>query len=56
MNESFKVERKLAIKAAKDFMSYGEPGYDQKLIDNLEKAENMEEVRALLRKARAVTA
>ena len=52
--DAIKDERKLAIRAAKDFMEYGEPGYNQELIDALKVAQTSAEIRELLRKARAV--
>ena len=50
----FKREQKMAIKAARDFQMYGEPGYDDTLIDALKATQNSTEIRTLLRKARAV--
>ena len=48
-------EKRAAISAAKDFMSYGVPGYDAALIKGLKAAQNSAEIRDLLRKARAAS-
>lgn len=45
----------LAIKAVKDFMSYGVKGYDNALIKSIKAAKDDAEIRALLRKARAAS-
>ena len=51
--ERLRSARKLAAKAVKDFMHYGEKGYTQELLDAINKATSEAEIRDLLRKARA---